>query len=598
MQRVELVRRLLAIALFLVLPAMGQTIFNCSSGFTTTSGSCSVNWPGYGSLAFSVVGAFNGTTPVMSGSTMVLAPSGSDHTGNGLIYQTPVNVQAFTSRFTFVPNGQNITFTVENNNRPNGGGGGNPKGFAGGAGCEAGIYQAFGTSPTSANNIFALKLDSYSPLTESGSFSYSSAQVYQTFQSPCLPDDGGPNFWPTNQISTSPVPLNSPAGAQNTSTGDTYSATVTYDGTNFTLNLYDVTAGGSCPGSKCFTQTWSAVDIPSLVDGNTAYVGLTEGTGESSGYPLYIESFSYTVNSPPATPSLSTYTTQSYMSGTTPAANPTFSPAAGSYSGSQNVTISCSTGGSNICYTPASSIPSILPQTDNMGGCQSGTAYSGAVTVSSSQTIYAMCGTAFGGLPSNLIASAYTIGGSPASSMPTFSPAGGTYTSAQSVTLSDATSGATIYYTTNGSTPTTSSTVYTGPITVSSTETLEAIAVATGDTNSGVASAAFTISVPVVATPTFSPAAGTYTSAQSVTISDATSGATIYYTTNGSTPTTSSTVYTGPITVSATETLEAIAVAAGDTNSGVASAAYTISVPVVSTPTFSPPGGRIPPRSR
>ena len=145
------------------------------------------------------------------------------------------------------------------------------------------------------------------------------------------------------------------------------------------------------------------------------------------------------------------------------------------------------------------------------------------------------------------------------------------------MTISDATSGATIYYTTNGTTPTTSSTEYTGPITVSSTETLEAIAVATGDTNSAVASAAYTItsSLPSVSTPTFSPAAGTYTSAQSVTISDATSGATIYYTTNGTTPTTSSTEYTGPITVSSTETLEAIAVATGD-NSAVASAAYTI----------------------
>ena len=61
------------------------------------------------------------------------------------------------------------------------------------------------------------------------------------------------------------------------------------------------------------------------------------------------------------------------------------------------------------------------------------------------------------------------------------------------MSISDATSGATIYYTTNGTTPTTSSAVYTGPITVSSTETLKAIAVATGDTNSAVASAAYTI---------------------------------------------------------------------------------------------------------
>jgi streptogramin lyase len=79
-----------------------------------------------------------------------------------------------------------------------------------------------------------------------------------------------------------------------------------------------------------------------------------------------------------------------------------------------------------------------------------------------------------------------------------------------------------------------------------------------------------------VATPTFSPVAGTYTSAQSVTITDSTSGAVIYYTTNGTTPTTSSTKYTTKITVSSTETVEAIAVVTGYTNSAVASAAYTI----------------------
>jgi hypothetical protein len=78
------------------------------------------------------------------------------------------------------------------------------------------------------------------------------------------------------------------------------------------------------------------------------------------------------------------------------------------------------------------------------------------------------------------------------------------------------------------------------------------------------------------ATPTLSPAAGTYSDPQSVSISDATSGASVYYTTNGTKPTTSSTKYTGPITVSSTETLQAIAVATGDTNSAAASAVYTI----------------------
>jgi hypothetical protein len=162
---------------------------------------------------------------------------------------------------------------------------------------------------------------------------------------------------------------------------------------------------------------------------------------------------------------------------------------------------------------------------------------------------------------------------------PAFSLAAGTYTSAQSVTITDTTTDAAIYYTTDGTTPTTSSTQYASPITVSATETIEAIAVATGYANSAVASATYTINLPLAAAPVFSPAAGTYTSAQSVAITDATTGAAIYYTTNGTMPTMSSTMYMGPITVSATETIEAIAVATGYSTSAVASATYTINLP-------------------
>ena len=78
-----------------------------------------------------------------------------------------------------------------------------------------------------------------------------------------------------------------------------------------------------------------------------------------------------------------------------------------------------------------------------------------------------------------------------------------------------------------------------------------------------------------VETPTFSPKAGTYTEAQTVTIACATSGATIYYTTNGSTPSSTSTKYTSPITVSETTTLKAIAIK-GSAKSSVATATYTI----------------------
>ena len=89
-----------------------------------------------------------------------------------------------------------------------------------------------------------------------------------------------------------------------------------------------------------------------------------------------------------------------------------------------------------------------------------------------------------------------------------------------------------------------------------------------------------------VATPTFSPAGGNYTSAASVTISDLTAGATIYYTTNGTPPTTASTVYTGPISVTATETIQAIAVASGFSQSAVASSTYTI-MPLGPAPTLT-----------
>jgi parallel beta-helix repeat protein len=84
-----------------------------------------------------------------------------------------------------------------------------------------------------------------------------------------------------------------------------------------------------------------------------------------------------------------------------------------------------------------------------------------------------------------------------------------------------------------------------------------------------------------VAPPTFTPAGGTYSSAQTVTIGTTTTGATIRYTVDGSTPSeTNGTIYTGPIVISSNTTLKAIAYKSGMTDSTVTSANYAFTVTV------------------
>ena len=84
---------------------------------------------------------------------------------------------------------------------------------------------------------------------------------------------------------------------------------------------------------------------------------------------------------------------------------------------------------------------------------------------------------------------------------------------------------------------------------------------------------------PVAAAPTFSPAAGTYAAAQTVTLADATASASIYYTLDGSTPSANSTKYTAPISIPADTIVKAMAAASGYTSSAPASAAYLIRIP-------------------
>jgi hypothetical protein len=231
------------------------------------------------------------------------------------------------------------------------------------------------------------------------------------------------------------------------------------------------------------------------------------------------------------------------------------------------VTIRDSLSGANIYYT----IDGSVPTTNSM-------LYTGPITLTKNVTLSAIAA-ATGYANSGVASAAYVVNTSPAT--PVISPAGGTFSAAQTVTITDATQGATIYYTVDGSTPTAGSTQYSAPFMVSNTETVSAIAISPGG-SSVVATAVFTINLP---------AAGTYTSAQQVALSSAPPGASIYYTTDGSTPSaTPSELYSSPINVGTSETIQAIAAAAGDASSAVSSAAYTININVP-PPTISPATG-------
>ncbi len=158
---------------------------------------------------------------------------------------------------------------------------------------------------------------------------------------------------------------------------------------------------------------------------------------------------------------------------------------------------------------------------------------------------------------------------------PVFSVASGEVVSGTGVTISCDTEGAKIYYTTDGTAPTASSTEYIAAISVTEDVTLKAIAVKDGMNNSEVASVTYTIKQ-TVAKPTFSVPSGEVAKGTSITITCATEGAKIYYTTDGTAPTASSTEYTAAISVTPPLTIKAIAVKEGMNDSEIASVSYTI----------------------
>jgi sugar lactone lactonase YvrE len=248
-------------------------------------------------------------------------------------------------------------------------------------------------------------------------------------------------------------------------------------------------------------------------------------------------------------------------------APPIFSIPGGIYSSGQTVAISTATPGATIYLTADGSVPTTAS-----------TKYSTPFKVAKDVIL-----AAFATSPNlaNSLVEAATFG---VMDSAIISPGTGTYNTQVTANISSDLPGVLnwILETTDGSTPTINSPGYYGPlsITLTKTTTIKAANVATngltGATTIGpVTTATFTIK-PQVAPPSFTPAVGSYATAQTITLADATPGSGIFYTTNGAAPTTSSTRYIKPIPVTATTNFRAIAVAAGENPSPIVSGKFTI----------------------
>lgn len=159
---------------------------------------------------------------------------------------------------------------------------------------------------------------------------------------------------------------------------------------------------------------------------------------------------------------------------------------------------------------------------------------------------------------------------------PVFSPKPASVGAGTYVTITSATENAVIYYTTDGTQPTTSSTVYTSPIQIMKTTTFKAMATKENMENSRTVEAYYYIKPATVADPVFNPGAGEVEAGTKISISCGTEKATIRYTTNGFAPTESSDVYSEPIVINANTTIKARAFKENMENSNIVEARYTV----------------------
>lgn len=380
-----------------------------------------------------------------------------------------------------------------------------------------------------------------------------------------------------------------------------YNVTGLTTSTSYTFKVVAKNAGGSSTGVTVNATTIASAPNPvtNLVAGTVTSNSVpvswtyTNGTDAVANFEVAYSSdggSTYTVSSGLVNPSSTSYT----VTGLTPSTSYTIRVVAidASSNRSTAVTVSTTTAAS-AAPNPVTNLavgtmnPSTVPLT--------WTAPSGGSAVADYEVAYSTDGTNFTVASSTVTATSYLVTGLHQSTNYTFrvvaidgsgnrstavtttattpaltvtaSPVGGSYYGAQSVTLTtNGVSGTVIYYTTDGTTPTTSSPVYSSAISVSASETLKYYAVnPVGDTST-VQSQTYTIGTMTI---TASPVSGTYASNQSITLTTNVSGGTIYYTTDGSLPTTSSTKYTTPIAMNSSGTVRAIVVDAALNQSSV-----------------------------
>ena len=172
------------------------------------------------------------------------------------------------------------------------------------------------------------------------------------------------------------------------------------------------------------------------------------------------------------------------------------------------------------------------------------------------------------------------LSGTAALAPPAISPDGGSYVSSVTVSMQHPDPQAEIRYTTDGSDPTLASTLYTGPFAIATDLTVTARAFRTGTPTSAASAASFTFGLPpasTVATPTLTPNGGAFTNSVTVALATATGGATLRYTTDGTTPTANSREVTGPIPLTTTAMLKVRGFAAAMNDSPVAAAIFVLS---------------------